>query len=165
MTTPIHDVPQSFISRTLFANPHVQSLPDIFNIATGTDFFHFNGRYERSQKQPDVFVRIDGFYWPTLIVETGWSEDHSDLVEDAKLWLLGSRDGLADGANNFQEPVNAVILIFFDHNNFEANKSTLTGYFQVWRCDPDDMNAIKQYLSIVSDPDSCHIRAASDLSS
>src|ERR1700733_2240042 len=111
MTTPIHDVPQSFISHTLFTDPHLASF-DFFTISSNTDFTPFNDPYKGSRKQPDVFVRVAGFYWPTLVVETGWSEDYDDLVDDAKLWLLGSRGGSPGGATDLQHPVNTVILIY-----------------------------------------------------
>lgn len=148
MTTAVHDSPQSFISRTLYSDPHLQPLLDIMRVQCGTEYLHFNGRFKRSQKLPDVFVAIKGYYWPTLVVETGWSEDYDDLVEDAKLWLLGSPDGPPGGKKDLQLPVNVVILISFDKQNFEADSSTLKGYFEVWRRDPTDANAIKQDLSM-----------------
>ena len=150
MANLIHD-PYSFVACTIFANPHIQLLPNIFTISSNSDFFHFNGPYEGSQKQADAFVRIHGSYWPTLVVETGWSEDHRDLVEDAKLWLLGSRGGSPGKADRLRQPVNVVIIIFFDHENFEADQSSLKGYFEVWRCDAANANAITRCLSTVSD--------------
>jgi hypothetical protein len=165
MITPIHDVPQSFVSRTIFTTPHLQSLADIFTISSGADFLHFSGPYDGSRKQPDVFVRTKDFYWPTLVVETGWSEDYDDLIEDAKLWLLGSRGGSPGGAVASQHPVNTVIIIFFERKTFPADKLSIKGYLEVWRCDPANTDVIKQYLSMVSNLDSCHIRATSDFSS
>jgi hypothetical protein len=119
MTTPIHDSPQSFVYQTLFTEPLLQPLLGNLTIQSGTEFLNFTGQYKRSQKQPDVLVRIDGFYWPTLVVETGWSEDHSHLVEDAKLWLLGSRGGQPGGLQDLQQPVNVIILVFFDKKNLK----------------------------------------------
>jgi len=67
------------------------------------------------------------------------------------LWLLGGQGGLSVGGLDSRQPVNAVILIFFDHKKFDADSSeSITGDFEVWRRNPAKPNTIKRYLSKVS---------------
>jgi hypothetical protein len=151
MTTPTHNAAQSFIAETIFRNPAFQNLEGLLTIASGTDFLGFRGRYKFSQKQPDVLVCVNREYWPSLVVESGWSEDYNDLVEDAKLWLLGGQGGPNVGTLDLQDPVNVVILIYFDHKKFDLDTSKpITGIFEVWRRDPAKSNAIKKFAAKVS---------------
>jgi hypothetical protein len=73
--------------------------------------------------QPDVAVRVRGSYWPTLVVESGWSEEYDDLVEDARMWLVGGRLRCTIDNSTGQLHVNAVILVHFDHKDFDADSS------------------------------------------
>lgn len=38
----------------------------------------------------DAFVRIWPRKHPAIVLESGWSEPERDLLEDARLWLLGT---------------------------------------------------------------------------
>ena len=54
-----------------------------------------------SKKEADAFVRIKSQKHPAIVVESGWSEPERDLLEDARLWLLGTNP-----------PVGRVILAY-----------------------------------------------------
>jgi hypothetical protein len=63
-------------------------------IVCETDFRNFGGKYRGSRKQPDLAIllrRADRCYDIKFILEAGLSECYEDLVEDAKLWLEGTR--------------------------------------------------------------------------
>lgn len=58
----------------------------------GTSFTGFEGDYAySSQKLPDAYVQVwANPEFPTVVAEAGWSEDLEELVEDARLWIVGS---------------------------------------------------------------------------
>lgn len=49
----------------------------------------FNPPYAGSIKQPDFFVRPDTIRVPSFIIESGWSESATELLNDMNLWLVG----------------------------------------------------------------------------
>ncbi|KAL7272388.1 hypothetical protein RUND412_004810 [Rhizina undulata] len=51
----------------------------------------FSRRFRDSCKIPDWYIRRRGEYIPTLICEVGWTQPYSDLIQNAKLWLEGSK--------------------------------------------------------------------------
>jgi hypothetical protein len=155
MTTPLHDAAQPFMSRALYSSAILQPVLSKICVVTGTDFLGFAEPYGESTKQPDVAVRVRGSYWPTLVVESGWSEGYDDLVEDARLWLVGGRLRRPIDNGTGQLHVNAVILIYFDHKDFDADSSQpINGTLEVWcrkpSADDSTIPDIKQCLKIVS---------------
>lgn len=57
------------------------------------DFYGFKGKYEDTytRKSPDAYIKVagvDGF--PSVVVEVGWAESMENLMDDARLWLLGT---------------------------------------------------------------------------
>lgn len=41
-----------------------------------------------TRKLPDASIQINGYDFPSVVCESGWSEKMEDLKSDAKLWLL-----------------------------------------------------------------------------
>lgn len=57
------------------------------------DFYGFKGKYEDTltRKSPDAYISVAGaLEFPSLVVEVGWAESMEDLMDDARLWLLGT---------------------------------------------------------------------------
>lgn len=57
------------------------------------DFYDFKGKYEDTytRKSPDAYIKVAGVRgFPSVVVEVGWAEGMEDLMEDARLWLLGT---------------------------------------------------------------------------
>lgn len=57
------------------------------------DFYGFKGEYEDTytRKSPDAYIQVAGFDgFPSVIVEVGWAESMENLMDDARLWLLGT---------------------------------------------------------------------------
>ena len=86
-----------------------------FSFAHNDEWVGFADGYHDSKKQPDVALRVKDHYWLTLVAETGWLENHQDLLHDKDLWLLGGKD-------QGSPPVNVVVLVYFDHKAFDADK-------------------------------------------
>lgn len=53
-------------------------------------FSSFSAPYASSRKEPDQSILPLGMRFPTLIVESGWSESRPQLYHDRDLWLIGS---------------------------------------------------------------------------
>ncbi|KAL1980205.1 hypothetical protein VTN96DRAFT_4471 [Rasamsonia emersonii] len=58
-----------------------------FNV--GTRFTGFSGIYTGSSKEPDLFIRLNTYPLPTVVVESGWSESWPHLQSDKNLWFSG----------------------------------------------------------------------------
>lgn len=59
----------------------------------GIDFYGFKGEYEDTltRKSPDAYITVAGaLEFPSVVVEVGWAESMEDLMDDARLWLLGT---------------------------------------------------------------------------
>jgi len=41
-----------------------------------------------SEKLPDAYVQLADTEFPRIVCEAGWSEKHTELMDDARLWLL-----------------------------------------------------------------------------
>jgi hypothetical protein len=65
------------------------------NLVTNQTFTGFEGRYAGSSKLPDLALlsrNAAGVIEPKFILEAGLSEQYEQLVQDAKLWLEGTRN-------------------------------------------------------------------------
>ncbi|PLB50604.1 hypothetical protein P170DRAFT_435794 [Aspergillus steynii IBT 23096] len=51
----------------------------------------FKPPYDKSCKEPDLFIRPGTQRLPSVVVETGWEEAYPRLRNDVDLWLLGGR--------------------------------------------------------------------------
>ncbi|PGH37132.1 hypothetical protein GX50_00116 [[Emmonsia] crescens] len=56
----------------------------------GTTFGGFTGVYQGSHKEPDFFFRADTNSFPSVVIESGWSESLPYLRADKDLWMNGS---------------------------------------------------------------------------
>lgn len=53
-------------------------------------FRGFENPYSASRKQPDMSIVPDNQTFPSVVVESGWSESLTRLHRDMRLWLVGS---------------------------------------------------------------------------
>ncbi|KAK2795256.1 hypothetical protein FQN52_006186 [Onygenales sp. PD_12] len=71
---------------SLFITPAERSLLDR---STGTTFRGFQDPYAASENQPDMSIVHHGHYFPSVVIESGWSESFDRLHRDMRLWLVG----------------------------------------------------------------------------
>ncbi|PUU72481.1 hypothetical protein B9Z19DRAFT_1069742 [Tuber borchii] len=90
---PTHDSLQIFFAREVsvslaerFGRAQARKM---VSVASGTTFSGFTGDgYGTSRKLPDVYIKLPGQQFPTVVCEVGWSESLDELRNDARLWLL-----------------------------------------------------------------------------
>ncbi|KAJ9194545.1 hypothetical protein DTO164E3_7212 [Paecilomyces variotii] len=58
---------------------------------SGTKVENFTGTYAGSAKEPDWFMRPDSAQFPIVVIESGWSESHPNLLRDKDLWMNGNK--------------------------------------------------------------------------
>lgn len=87
------------------------------------------GPYAGSRKEPDLGVQIDNLTYPTLVMETGWSESLTRLRADMNLWLVGSSD------------TNVVIILKWRR---VANTVQVKGDLEVYRRDRNGIPFLQQ---------------------
>ncbi|KAJ9262979.1 hypothetical protein DTO212C5_7752 [Paecilomyces variotii] len=58
---------------------------------SGTKVENFTGIYAGSAKEPDWFMRPDSAQFPRVVIESGWSEPHPNLLRDKDLWMNGNK--------------------------------------------------------------------------
>ncbi|OJJ46530.1 hypothetical protein ASPZODRAFT_132600 [Penicilliopsis zonata CBS 506.65] len=63
---------------------------EILNMGVSTTFDGFTGVYQGSAKEPDFFFQIDSNDFPSIVIESGWSESFSHLRADKDLWIMGN---------------------------------------------------------------------------
>ena len=76
-----------------------------------------------SMKEPDAFVKVRGRKWPSIALETGYSEGGDELKDDADMLLAGSRGRLG-----------IVITIKIDRLA-PGDSGPQNGYVEVWTWD------------------------------
>ncbi|KAG0134932.1 hypothetical protein HOY82DRAFT_601811 [Tuber indicum] len=96
MPLPIHDSLQVFFTNNVSVSLAQRFGPSqarkLATVASRTTFAGFTGDPSgRSEKLPDAFVCLPRARFPTVVCEAGWAEDHEQLVQDARLWLLRTR--------------------------------------------------------------------------
>ncbi|KAH0551428.1 hypothetical protein GP486_007358 [Trichoglossum hirsutum] len=94
--SPLHEyfcrLIQLKLDHAQFRLPNFNPEDPIIHTATNRLYTGFTGEYEGSERVPDLsvsFVGVDGRLELKLVVEVGFSEKYSDLIEDAKMWLEG----------------------------------------------------------------------------
>ncbi|KAG5295599.1 hypothetical protein I7I50_08399 [Histoplasma capsulatum G186AR] len=63
----------------------------LIKLRVGTTFERFSSPYLSSAKQPDSCFLPDMLPFPTIVVESGWTESCARLNNDKDLWLIGGR--------------------------------------------------------------------------
>ncbi|KAK2798931.1 hypothetical protein FQN50_008662 [Emmonsiellopsis sp. PD_5] len=63
-------------------------------VTVGTIFDNFGGTYTNSRKEPDFCTYPNTLRFPTIVIESGWSESRPTLEQDADLWLKGGQGRL-----------------------------------------------------------------------
>ena len=71
-----------------------------------------------AKKEADAYSKVQSRRHPAVVVESGWAESERDLLEDARLWLLGT-----------SPPVARVILVNYVegkilHDNWSEDEKT-----------------------------------------
>ncbi|PUU78187.1 hypothetical protein B9Z19DRAFT_1127233 [Tuber borchii] len=94
--SPIHKKAISLISTgfILARDALSDDIQSKIDIVTNEKFDNFHGRYSGSEKIPDLAIQVAnnfGVSEPRFILEVGLSETYEKLVQDAELWLYGSR--------------------------------------------------------------------------
>jgi len=92
----IHEKAVTAISKgfILAFNTLPEKTQDKIDTVTNEKFDNFHGRYRGSEKIADIAVQVEndiGIREPKFIVEIGLSESYEKLVQDAELWLQGSK--------------------------------------------------------------------------
>lgn len=109
--SPVHDSAQIFFQNCVFDSVQPRLGRAKFNrivqVSTGSCECHplsidncaiadgwpayggFTGDWNtESVKQPDAYVHVKGYDFPTVVVESGFAEKMDDLTSDARLWLM-----------------------------------------------------------------------------
>ena len=161
-TAPLRSCARDFFRRSVYAGPITP--PTFSKLNVDYDYSDFKGEYKLFQNLPDAAIRVHS-YGPTIVLASGWSEDYDDLLENARIWLVGSGGGIEDlassGSDSVEEEedkeqltVNAVMIVTFDHSQFDANRAdpsnSIIGTFEIWRRDKAKDNDINKCLSTVS---------------
>lgn len=88
------------------------------------DFCNFKGDYRDTytRKSPDAYIKVAGVRgFPSVVVEVGWAESMENLMDDARLWLLGTA-----------RQTKVVIIVKFteesrDHASASSSSSEIDG--------------------------------------
>ncbi|EGC41826.1 conserved hypothetical protein [Histoplasma capsulatum var. duboisii H88] len=94
MPTRTHDSHQTWIIKEVvnMLNTNYITLAEFneLHFMTGTTIRGFQGPWAGSIKQPDMGIGPEGENFPTVVIESGWSESFPGLHRDMQLWLGGS---------------------------------------------------------------------------
>ncbi|KKZ63189.1 hypothetical protein EMCG_02394 [[Emmonsia] crescens] len=94
MPTRTHDSHQTWlykeVARMLNTNYITPAEFNELDFMTGTTIRGFQGQYAGSIKQPDMGIVPEGEYFPTVVIESGWTESFARLHCDMRIWLVGS---------------------------------------------------------------------------
>ncbi|PWW78046.1 hypothetical protein C7212DRAFT_316298, partial [Tuber magnatum] len=129
MPSKMHECVGAWISATISRASRRGLIPDLWEdtmqVMNAPEYDNFVGDYAGYLKEADVtFVPFVGPNWtepaefPSVVLESGWSESSTRLLEDARLWQIGS-----------QMAVRVVLLAKFyreDQNNCARASTTTT---------------------------------------
>ncbi|QSS61464.1 hypothetical protein I7I51_03639 [Histoplasma capsulatum] len=120
---PSQPSPQKIFNEIIHKIPTIQKFTEIIyeNISPSDgaliSFDGFTGVYQGSHKEPDFSFRADTDDFPSIVIESGWSESLPYLRADKDLWMKG---------NNF---VQLVILL----NWHKVPGGRVKGSAEIWR--------------------------------
>ncbi|KAJ5436213.1 hypothetical protein N7445_007098 [Penicillium cf. griseofulvum] len=107
-------------------------------IRVGTTLQFVGGPYRSSRKEPDLFVRSSRDRLPSFVMESGWSESWSELLDDMNLLLVGG-----DG------DIRAVAILKWDLNR---QTSVVRGFVELYVRDRQGMPVRRQREEIFPAP-------------
>ncbi|PUU72185.1 acetyl-CoA carboxylase [Tuber borchii] len=115
MATPTHDSLHYFFNQTFssFLIGRIGSLKasQLFSVGSGTTFEGFEGKWSGgSSKLPDAFAMLKTTEFPAIVCESGFSESWDNLMQDARLWLLGT-----------EGQTKIVVILSFTENQLSGN--------------------------------------------
>ncbi|KAL5359507.1 hypothetical protein BJX96DRAFT_174410 [Aspergillus floccosus] len=123
MLTELHDVHQRWVVNAIgrWALTGLTNLQEneLIGFGVGTTFKGFTGLYQSSEKEPDLFLRPDTTAFPTVVIESGWSESFPYLRRDKDLWMQGC------------STVNVVILLKWS----KLSGNRVKGTAEIWTRD------------------------------
>ncbi|KAG2418182.1 hypothetical protein HFD88_001283 [Aspergillus terreus] len=123
MPTELHDVHQRWVNNVIcdWRAAGLITLQEnrLICMGVGTTFKGFTGLYQGSEKEPDLFLRPDSSTFPTVVIESGWSESFPYLRSDKDLWMRGC------------PTVNVVILLKWS----ELSEKRVKGTAEIWTRD------------------------------
>jgi hypothetical protein len=99
-----------------------------FTNFTAIDSFY--GPYSGSRKEPDFMIRADNLRLPKVVMESGWSESWTRLMDDMNTWLVG---GNGD--------VKVLILLKW---NIIGTPDRVRGFVEVYSLDSSGMPRLRQ---------------------
>ncbi|PUU75201.1 hypothetical protein B9Z19DRAFT_1067613 [Tuber borchii] len=115
MATATHDSLHYFFNQTfssfLIGRIGLLKTSQLFSVGTGTTFEGFGGKWSGgSSKLPDAFAKLQTTRLPAIVCESGFSESWDNLMEDARLWLLGT-----------EGQTKIVVVLSFIENQLRGN--------------------------------------------
>ncbi|OAX84051.1 hypothetical protein ACJ72_01586 [Emergomyces africanus] len=123
MPTELHDAHQRWAIDALVEWTHggLVSLEEQRNLdaGVGTTFDGFTGVYQSSHKEPDFVFRADTDDFPSIVIESSWSESFPYLQADKDLWFKGNNS------------VQLVILLKWS----KISGGRVKGSAEIWRRD------------------------------
>ncbi|KAL1851144.1 hypothetical protein Plec18167_001914 [Paecilomyces lecythidis] len=108
------------------------------NVSVGTTISFVSGPYANSRKEPDLFFEPGCRRFPSLVMESGWSESLSRHQDDVNLWLVGG-----------QGEVKATIILNWQR---VTNTDTVKGSVYLYTLDRDGIPRLKQNITVFPAP-------------
>ena len=177
MPSPVHEsIAAIFVSGFAVAQASLPApLRTEITLSVNQEYNEFEGKYKGRVKAPDLAVEFADY--PKFVLEVGVSETYTDLVDDAKLWLEGTKHvstvvlAKFDESPKYRSPVNAEDLKETDFSQPSPVRSDFTligdygpamykgmkwtgefavAYMEIWTRDPGTGLAVRHGARIVS---------------
>ncbi|KAG0129703.1 hypothetical protein HOY82DRAFT_670912 [Tuber indicum] len=149
MPSKMHECIGAWINATISRASRRGLIPDTWEdtmqVMNAPEHDNFVGDYEGCVKEADVtFVPFIGSNWtkpakfPSVVLESGWSESNTELREDVRLWQMGS-----------EMAVRVVLLAKF----YPVDQSNRIRFvFSIFRCHPDGRPSLHDRYQIFPPP-------------
>ncbi|GAD93919.1 hypothetical protein AOR_1_330174 [Paecilomyces variotii No. 5] len=108
------------------------------NFFVGTTIPFATGPYSNSTKEPDLLIQPNGQPFPSVVIESGWSESLSRLQDDMNLWLVGG-----------QGQVKATIILNWQR---VGNTDMVRGSVYLYTLDRNGILHLRQHITVFPAP-------------
>lgn len=108
----------------------------IFFVPSAIDFFY--PPYESCRKEPDLQIRPNNQRFPSLVIESGWSESIPRIHDDINSWLIGG--------NGF---VKAVLILKWHVIGYS---NAIGGHAELYTLDTNGIPSLTQEETIFPAP-------------
>jgi len=99
MPSNIHEsIPSNFLVQVGLETLNLSdSAQEALRTGSSTNFngFNYPNMNKGAKKEADAYLKVQSRRHPAVVVESGWAESERDLLEDARLWLLGTSPPVA----------------------------------------------------------------------